>query len=201
MKRRESTGSWWQTAPGLITAVAGLVTAVAGLLTILVQGGIIGRDAKPDSRAGAPESPATTPDSRAATEPRGATDERPPVTPGGSWETALAALEERLESANIQLSTGGGDEQDRVRSYMSGPDEAYSRLAQGCLEAVAGRRLARRAHLDMIDKWYTLAVGPDRYLTEAGSVRVPEVKAAIVKAVNEMHGTRVRAFEELVAPR
>lgn len=172
----------------MITAIAGLVTAIGGLLTILVQSGIIGRDAKSGPQARADVRPA-------------AADPAPPPSGGGSWATAIAELESRLETANIQLSTGTADDQERVRGYMSGPNEPYARLAQGCLEALAGRRLARRAHLDMIDKWYTLDVGPDRYLSEAGTIRVPEVKVAIVKATNEMHGTRVRSFDELLVPR
>jgi hypothetical protein len=188
MKRRESSASWWQSAPGMITAIAGLVTAIGGLLTILLQAGIIGPETKPESQPRTDVRPA-------ATEPA------PQPSASRVWANAVAELESRLENANIQLSTGSADDQARVRDYMSGPNEPYSRLAQGCLEALAGRRLTRRAHLDMIDKWYTLDVGADRYLTEGGTVRVPEVKVAMVKATNEIHGTRVRSFEELLVAR
>jgi hypothetical protein len=37
--------SYWQTAPGVVTAVAGMITAVTGLLVALHQIGIVGRDA------------------------------------------------------------------------------------------------------------------------------------------------------------
>ena len=50
----------------------------------------------------------------------------------------------------------------------------------------------------MIDKWYTLAVGQDRYLSEAGTIRVDELTDAIVKATNEIHGTAATSFAEIV---
>ena len=41
-KDSEST-SWWQTLPGVLTAIAGLITAVAGLLAVLLQTGVLHR--------------------------------------------------------------------------------------------------------------------------------------------------------------
>jgi hypothetical protein len=38
----EDEKSFWQTVPGILTALAALVTALAGLLGILVQSGVIG---------------------------------------------------------------------------------------------------------------------------------------------------------------
>lgn len=38
----ETTKSFWQTAPGVITAVAALITAIGGVLGILVQNDVIG---------------------------------------------------------------------------------------------------------------------------------------------------------------
>ena len=73
-------GSWWQTVPGILTAVAGIITAVAGLLAVLHQVGSIGKEEKstvPSSsaynettkRAGTitpSQTPATTVDPKAA---------------------------------------------------------------------------------------------------------------------------------------
>lgn len=36
--------SWWQTLPGIATAIAALLTAVAGLLGVLYQTGVLGED-------------------------------------------------------------------------------------------------------------------------------------------------------------
>ena len=180
--------SWWQTAPGIITAIAGLVTAAGGLLTILLQAGLIG----PDTRFGSDavtdaRAPAASPAGRASTAENSA--------------SALEELESRLESVNIQLSTGTADDRVRVRGYMSDPDSAYTLLAYGCLDILAGRRLKRPAHLDMIDKWYTVAVGPDRYLSDTGTVRRQELESAIVKATNEIHGTTASSLDEIVEAR
>lgn len=43
-------GIWWQTVPGILTALAGIVTAVAGLLLTLHQIGLLGKDEKPVSQ-------------------------------------------------------------------------------------------------------------------------------------------------------
>lgn len=59
--------SWWQTLPGLLTALAAGITAISGLIAALYQAGIVGRkDATPspavattDPGPGAPASPAT----------------------------------------------------------------------------------------------------------------------------------------------
>lgn len=42
----KSKGSWWQTAPGILTAIAGTITAVAGLLVTLQQIGLLGNKEK-----------------------------------------------------------------------------------------------------------------------------------------------------------
>ena len=39
---KKSHGSWWQTFPGILTALTGLITAVAGLLVALHQIGLLG---------------------------------------------------------------------------------------------------------------------------------------------------------------
>lgn len=36
------TTSWWQTLPGVLTALAGFVTAVSGLIALLYQNGLLG---------------------------------------------------------------------------------------------------------------------------------------------------------------
>ena len=182
MPNDDTSRTWWQTVPGMITAVAGLVTAIGGLLTILVQAGIIG----PDGRS------------------RAVATHAAPVSPGPSpvaerSDRQPADLEAGLERANIQLGIGAADHVAAVRGYISDPDGAYARLADACLDVLAGRRLKRRGYLDMIDKWYTNAVGGEsRYLSEAGSIRRPELMDAMVKAANEIDGTQATSFDEIV---
>jgi hypothetical protein len=185
MANDDTSRNWWRTIPGIITGVTGLVTAIGGLLTILLQAGIIG-----------PEKRSTT-DADHAT----STSATPSVARSSAGERstgATADVESRLERANIQLSTGTAADTARVRGYMRDPDGAYARLAGACLDLLAGRRLKRRGHLDMIDKWYTLAVGQDRYLSEAGTIRVDELTDAMVKATNEINGTAATSFAEIV---
>lgn len=47
-KPEVSASSWWQTMPGMLTAIAGMITAIAGLVVALNQAGIfpIARSAK-----------------------------------------------------------------------------------------------------------------------------------------------------------
>ena len=183
MTNDETPRNWWQTVPGIITAAAGLVTAIGGMVTILVQAGVIGRPSSPIA-----QTPDTTPAPRSISQPPTGSRSRP----------AVADVEGGLERANIQLSTGTADDVARVRGYMSDPDGPYALLANACLDVLAGRRLKQRGHLDMIDKWYTLAVGQGGYLSGAGTIRLEELKNAMVKATNEIHGTAASSFDEIV---
>ena len=61
-----------------------------------------------------------------------------------------------------------------------------------------GRRLKERGYLDMIDKWYTRKVGSENFLTAAGTLRLPELKDAMVEAHNDYHGRTARSYEEIV---
>lgn len=60
----EKGQSWWQTMPGILTALAGLVTAIAALLGVLTQGGLLGRDdgsGLPETAAGVAQQSASPP--------------------------------------------------------------------------------------------------------------------------------------------
>jgi uncharacterized caspase-like protein len=127
------------------------------------------------------------------------------MPPGGRAATAenstavIDQLEAQLEKVNIQLSTGDQKERQKVRGYMRDPDSAYIVLTRACLDLLAGRRLKHRAHLDMIDKWYTLTVGgSEKYLSQEGTIRRRELETAFVKATNEMHGTTLDSFAEVL---
>ena len=52
MDQERNSKSWWQTLPGILTAIAGIITAVAGLLVALNQTGFF------ETRAKAPARPA-----------------------------------------------------------------------------------------------------------------------------------------------
>jgi hypothetical protein len=69
--------SWWQTVPGILTAVAAVVTALTGLIAALVQGGLIGAKG-----VAASHTPATA--SAPAQAARTAQAAQPVETPDGS---------------------------------------------------------------------------------------------------------------------
>ena len=50
MEGESKRGSWWQTIPGILTALAGIITSGAGLLAALHQAGIIGRGDQPPTQ-------------------------------------------------------------------------------------------------------------------------------------------------------
>lgn len=50
----EKPGSWWQTVPGVLTAIAGIIGAVSGLIVALHQAGIFGGEKEKPAREPAP---------------------------------------------------------------------------------------------------------------------------------------------------
>ncbi len=177
---------WWQTLPGILTAVAAIITAVTGLVIALNQAGVFSGTSKTGS-------PSPTP-----------TSSPPIATPALSAEGAalsVSELEQRLKDINIALSTGTPEDADRVRGYFTGPKSAYYLLAAACLQVVGNQRLKRAGYLDMIDKWYTLLVGEKNYVSADDKLNLEKLKEGMVKAQNEYHGDRATSFEQIVEPR
>ena len=87
-----------------------------------------------------------------------------------------------------------------MRSYVTGPSSAYYLLAINCLEVIGAQRFKKTAHLDMIDKWYTLRVGEDNYMTADGKLHREELKAAIIQAHNEYYTDMATVLEQLIEP-
>ena len=127
--------------------------------------------------------------------------QRQPSTPKSSNPAARLTVEEleaRLDAVNISLSTGAAPDRERVLGYVRDPETPYRLLGEACLEVMNGRRLKERGYLDMIDKWYTRKVGSENFLTAAGTLRLPELKDAMVEAHNDYHGRTARSYEEIV---
>lgn len=76
MAEPANTGSWWQTLPGVLTALAGVITAVSGLIALLYQNGVLGH--KGDVAA-----------ATAATQASAATSSHTPSKP---WSEATAVV-------------------------------------------------------------------------------------------------------------
>lgn len=47
MSESPKPGSWWQTLPGLLTALAATITALSGFVALLFQNGILGHKSEP----------------------------------------------------------------------------------------------------------------------------------------------------------
>src|SRR5262245_41759668 len=131
--------SWWQSLPGVLTAVATIITAVTGLIVALIQAGVI--SSKPKSIPATPTQTASL-----------------SAHPSPKLTASLDELEQRVNAVNIMLSTGGADDRDRVRKYFTGSDSPYYLLAVSCLQVMGGQRLKKTGYLDMIDKHFSALV-------------------------------------------
>ncbi len=105
--------SWWQTLPGILTAVAGIMTASTGLILALNQVGVFSR-----------ESTSASPTPNTAVVLSASPSAKPATSPDTevSAATGVDELEQRLKAANILLSTGEADEREKVRGYFDGPE-------------------------------------------------------------------------------
>jgi hypothetical protein len=183
--------TWWQTLPGILTAVAATITAITGLIVALYQAGLLSWATKPLLPA-----PTTTPSIP--------TSPSPPVGQASSSEVStlnMNELEQKLRAANIVLSTGNSEDMDRVRGYFVDSKSAYYLLAVNCLQVVGNQRLKKTGYLDMIDKWYTILVGEKKYAPDNENLNLDKLKEAMVKAQNEYHGDTYASFEQIVEPR
>jgi len=173
--------SWWQTLPGVLTAVATIFTAATGLIVALNQAGCFPPKPNPN-----PPGPTQTTAVSTDTSPRTA---------------GVDELEQKLGAANIRLSTGGAEDRSRVRGYFTGPTSPYHLLAVSCIEIMGNQRLKRIGYLDMIDKHYTLLVGENNYASADGKLNLEKVKEAMVEAQFEIHGDKPPSFEQIVESR
>lgn len=141
MATEPKTQSWWQTLPGILTALAGVLSAVTGLVVALHQTGVLaekGAEKAASSVAGPPAATQLPP---------------PPASPGGS-PVAPAAGEppffmQRLVS-EADLAGRNAWELDVMRN------EIYARH---------GRRFSRadlQAHFDR-QPWYQPRYAPDAF--------------------------------------
>jgi len=178
--------SWWQTLPGILTAVAAIITAATGLIVALNQAGVFSQKSNTVSTGSTADV---------------ALSAGAPVKPATSVVTGVDELERRLKAANIKLSTGGDDDRERVRGYFIGPESPYHLLAVSCLQVMGNQRLKKTGYLDMIDKHYTKLVGESNYVPAAGKLNLERVKEAMVEAQKDFHSDQATSFEEIVESR
>lgn len=165
--------SFWQTAPGIITAVAALITAVGGVLGILVQNGMIG---------GASEGRTQVADSPVAGDSHGAPEGRN-IQPADAstlipWTKATATFVRKdgtsatvraptvaLACATEHLAFKNGQRVslERVRSIRFDAIYLENSSADGVVTLLDGREL-----MDPIDTWNCPVTGTN----ELGSLEI-----------------------------
>lgn len=153
----ETGKSFWQTAPGVITAVAALITALGGVLAILVQNGIIGGASPGGSRV-----VDSTPKGGANQAVPGATPTKPmEASPLIPWTKATATLvRQDGSSATVRAPTvglacateslvfknGQSVSLDRVRSIQFNAIYLQNASADGVVTLLDGRELTDPIH-------------------------------------------------------
>lgn len=184
--------SWWQTLPGILTAVAGIITASTGLIVALNNVGVFSSEPKSAS-------PTPTPTVvLSASAPAKPTTSSVTNLPG---PTEVDALEQRLKAANILISTGSAAEREKVRRYFDGPEAPYYLLAATCIQILGNQRLKKTGYLDMIDKHFSEMGDESIYVPVDGKLNFEKVKQAMVKAQRDYHSDQARTFEEIVESR
>ena len=111
--------------------------------------------------------------------------------------TTVEEIEPLLLQANIRLSEP--EDEERTRSYFTGPESAYHKLAVASLKVVGERRFKLPINLDIVDKWYTQAAGSG--YAERGPLDLEKVKQALLDAHNDYYGDDASALDALLEPR
>lgn len=177
--------SWWQTLPGILTAVAAIITASTGLILALNQAGVFSDESKSASPDSTPVAISTGTSTKPAT----------------SAVTGVDELEQKLRASNIMLSTGGAEEREKVRGYFDSPEAPYYLLAVSCIQVMGNQRLKKTGYLDMIDKHFSKTGDESLYVPVNGRLNLEKVKQAMIEAQKDFHGDRAGTFEEIVEPR
>jgi hypothetical protein len=108
MAEEVKSTSWWQTLPGVLTAIAAAITAVSGLIAALYQAGLVGKkDAPPPSRTAAPagqEVGSTASHAPASREPPHAATQRPVEMPDGRSVTMRDGTGQQFQYTIVSAS-------------------------------------------------------------------------------------------------
>jgi hypothetical protein len=110
--------------------------------------------------------------------------------------TTIDDLEPLLLEANIRLSEP--EDEDRTRSYFTGPDSAYHMLGVASLNVVGDQRFKKYINLDIVDKWYTRAVGSG--YASRGPLDLEIVEQSLIDAHNDYWGGNAASLDGLLEP-
>jgi len=91
MNEQQKPTNWWQTLPGVLTAIAAVITAISGLVALLFQNGVLG--GKADSKIAAQTTPQVVAHSNAENRSIAASAEHAATrTTARPWSEAEAVL-------------------------------------------------------------------------------------------------------------
>ncbi|WP_341678675.1 hypothetical protein [Niveibacterium sp. SC-1] len=211
----EKSQGWFQTLPGVISAVAGLIVAVGGLIAVLNQAGFFSKKATPaapgavvrdvdsanatiEKHPTAAIKPATPASTTTGAPP--AVEGAPPATRGLSASATPEQIMQALEEANVSTSVGKA----QILDWLDNDDRTYRRVAYVTLDLLDGRRLPGKApDIDVIKYYYlTLTQRDGGGLIPLGERLDRNVmRRAIVAAFNDKNGGQIRQFDRLIAAR
>ncbi|MEC5385205.1 hypothetical protein VVD49_05690 [Uliginosibacterium sp. H3] len=211
----QTTQSWWQTLPGIMTAAAGCISAITALIIALHQAGLFKAEdkaAEPSPAAVlAAEPPAAgvhkggADIAQPAGQPGPATGQDTSAEHGNAPSGRLGAPDDKallaeLEQANVGNSVGKG----AMLSWLGDDDRTYRRISLASARLLDGKRLKGTAtDLDVIKYHYLEAVGlsGDGQLPVDAQVDDARLRQAIITAFNDKNGTSARRLEAIVEVR
>jgi hypothetical protein len=150
---RAST-NWWQTLPGVLTAMAAILTAVTGLLALLFQYGVLGgkRDAPatsaPTHSSGVtkPDTPSSAPASASGTTKPWSRSDVVITTKNGVTTTLRAETLSNCISPSHELTIGSGQDIpfEKMKSFevlRADPAQAPNAQATVLITLLDGRKI------------------------------------------------------------
>ena len=115
-----------------------------------------------------------------------------PTAPPAAGRSLFA----QLARSNIHNSVGDA----QMKNWLADPDGGYRRLALASLALLGGKALTGQgADLDVISYVYVKAIGVvGDELPANHQIRLPLLRAALLKAYANKNGTEARSFDDIV---
>jgi len=166
----------------------------AGAVGVLLAAFLLFRWLYPPSTPTAEAQPTQPSQPLETSAPISAEEQEPQVPLTGV--NSLEELEALLLEANVRLSEP--EDLERTRSYFTGPDAPYHRLAVAVLQVLDGRRFIQPVNLDIVDKWYTQAAGSG--YAYGDSLDLELVEQSLIDAHNDYYVDDATSLESLIEP-
>ena len=128
-KDKPQSPSWWQTLPGIMTAMGAIITALTGLLIALTQAGIIGSQGQPASQSRNNKPSISVPTEAAL--------EAPTLTPRAAQKPATPTEEVLVQTEPTDIVPAGPAKATPALPHAAGTPHYPLVLASGGEAAVA----------------------------------------------------------------